>query len=42
MGFGKKKDITLNVSAEGLDDILKKTKEIALNMERALKAKERL
>ena len=42
MGFKKKNNITVNVSAEGLDDILEKTGRIALNLERAAEAKERL
>lgn len=42
MGFKKKNNITVNVSAEGLDDILEKTRQIALNLERAIKAKDNL
>lgn len=42
IGFRKKNNIVVNVSAEGLDEILEKTREIASNMERAVMAKEKL
>jgi len=42
MGFRNKNDIVVGITVDGLDEILKKTREIASNLERAARAKENL